>query len=144
MSLIEHAKREFKALGYIPLDEEQPEDPNKWIQQNVLELLEVFAEQGHSGTSAPFCIEYFYKLAYFKPLTPLQGTDDEWNEIGDGVFQNNRCGRVFKGADGKAYDIEGIVFKDSDGCHYTSRDSRVYITFPYTPTTEYVDKPSDE
>lgn len=36
------------------------------------------------------------------------------------------------------YDTEGRVFCDPDGICYTNRDSRVDITFPYTPKTEYV------
>ena len=65
---VNHAKAEFKKLGYIPLDQEQEEGPNKWIQENVLELLDVFSKQGHSGFSAPYCIDMFQKLALFKPL----------------------------------------------------------------------------
>lgn len=134
-----HAERELLALGYEPLDKEQEDGPNKWIQQNVLELLEVFDRQGHSGSSAPYLAEMFHKLALHKPLAPLTGADDEWVEVGDGMFQNNRCGRVFKGADGRAYDIQGRVFRDSDGCCYTNKNSCIYVTFPYVPTTEYVD-----
>jgi len=134
-----HAEREFVAAGYTPLNQDQEDGPNKWIQQNVLELLEVFNRQGHSGSSAPYCISMFKKLAMYEPLVPLSGDDNEWNDVGDGTWQNNRCSRVFKDADGKAYDIDGRVFREPNGCCYTSRDSRVYITFPYTPTTEYVD-----
>lgn len=139
-SLIEHAKREFLAAGYKPIDQCE-NDPNKWIQEDVLELLEVFSRQGHSGFSAPFAIQYFTKLAAFEPLVPLTGEDSEWNDIGNGVFQNNRCSHVFKSAkefNGQAYDIEGRIFREPDGSCYTSADSRVLITFPYTPKREYV------
>lgn len=134
-----HAEREFVAAGYTPLDQEQEDGPNKWIQQNVLELLEVFSRQGHSGSSAPYCVSMFKKLAMHEPLVPLSGDDAEWNEVGDGHWQNNRCSHVFKDADGRAYDSNGRVFREPNGCCYTNRDSRVYVTFPYTPTTEYVD-----
>jgi len=144
-NLIEHAKREFKAMGYVPLGEVQEEDPNKWMQENVLELLEVFAKQGHSGSSAPFCIQYFKTLASFEPLCPLTGEDDEWNDISghsdNPTWQNARCSHVFKDADGQAYDINGKIFREPDGCCYTSRDSQVNVTFPYAPKTEYVDVP---
>ena len=136
-NLKEHAKREFKAMGYKPVSESE-DDPNKWIQENVIELLEVFSKQGHSGSSAPFCVGYFEKLAMFKPLCPLKGTDDEWIECGSGVFQNNRCSHVFKDESG-AYDIQGKIFREPNGTCYTGSDSRVYITFPYTPKSEYVD-----
>ena len=55
------------------------------------------------------------------------------------TYQNKRFSRVFKeGKDGQAYDMQGKVFVEPDGCSYTSRDSRVYIEFPYVPHTEYV------
>lgn len=134
-----HAEREFLAAGYIPLDQPQEDGPNKWMQENVLELLRVFGEQGHSGFSANYCIEVFRTLAKFEPLVPLQGTDDEWCEVHEGTWQNKRCSHVFKEADGRAYDIDGRIFREPSGACYTSRDSRVYVTFPYTPKREYVD-----
>jgi hypothetical protein len=50
MSLVEHAKKEFEIKGWLGLPED---DPQAWVVEDVLELLEVFAKQGHSGTSAP-------------------------------------------------------------------------------------------
>jgi hypothetical protein len=75
----------------------------------------------------------------FEPLTPLTGEDNEWNQIKDNLYQNRRSPRVFK-EDGQAYDIDGIVFRDPDGCYVTNKDSRVNITFPYTPVTEIRDR----
>ena len=134
-----HTMRELKVAGYIPLDQEQEDGPNKWIQENVLELIRVFAKQGHSGFSASYCISVFSTLAKFEPLGPILGTDDEWNEVGDGVWQNNRCSHIFKDPDGRAYDINGRIFREPNGGCYTNSDSRVYIEFPYTPKSEYVD-----
>ena len=107
-NLLSHAKRELAAIGYN-LDQTE-EGPNKWITESLLELLGVFAAQGHSGFSASYCISTFSKLANHEPLCPLTGTDEEWNAIGDGSYQNNRCSHVFKGTDGRAYDIEGKIF----------------------------------
>ena len=137
MSYIEHAKREFQAAGYDLSDTE--DGPNKWMIDNVLQLLEVFSEQGHSGSSAPFALGYFEKLAKFEPLVPLTGEDFEWVEVSDGIYQNNRCSHVFK-ENGVAYDIDGKVFRDPDGSCWTSSESRVDVEFPYTPKTEYVDR----
>lgn len=142
-NLIEHAKREFAAMGYKPV-EQCEDDPDKWIQEGVLALLQVFSEQGHSGSSAPYAIQCFTKLAAFEPLGPLTGADDEWANVADGVYQNKRCGHVFKQADrfdGQAYDLDGKVFREPSGACYTGRDSMVPITFPYTPKREYVDVP---
>lgn len=136
---IDFAKQELKAAGYIPLDQEQEDGPNKWIQENVLELLNVFAKQGHSGFSAPFCISMFEKLARWEPLTPLQGTDDEWTDVDENMYQNKRCSRVFKDKKtGRVYDTEGKVFVEPNGVAFSSSDSVVDVEFPYTPKTEYV------
>ena len=45
----------------------------------------------------------------------------------------------FKDEDGKAYDIKGRIFREPSGCCYTNKNSRVYITFPYSPKSEYID-----
>lgn len=145
-NIIDHAKREFIALGYKPVDQEE-EGPNKWIQQAVLDLLKVFSEQGHSGSSAPFAIGYFTKLAAFEPLAPLTGEAEEWHECSEGVFQNKRCSHVFKQADrfdGQAYDLNGRIFREPSGSCYTGRDSMVPVMFPYTPAREYVDVPASQ
>lgn len=104
----------------------------------VMKLIDVFADEGHSGMSASVAVQLFERLARFEPITPLTGADDEWIEVGDGLFQNTRCSHVFK-EDGAAYDSEGRIFREPSGSCYTSRDSRVPITFPYTPKREYVD-----
>lgn len=72
-----------------------------------------------------------------------QDYGDEWTEASEGVFQNRRCSRVFKDAAGSAYDINGKVFVEPNGVGFTSSDSRVPVTFPYVPATEYVNVPAD-
>lgn len=151
-----HAVTELEALGYKHPDEDQEDGPNKWIQENLLELLEVFSNQGHSGFSANYCISAFSKLAAFEPLSPLHGRDEEWNYLGDEMgddremYQNKRYSAVFKdGKDGQPYYIDAIVFREEDGCCFTrSTDgisSSQYIKgFPFVPKTFYVDVKSWE
>lgn len=137
---ISHARREFRAAGWdLAADEMQA-----LMCDQVCDLLRVFGNHGHSGSSAPYALKMFTTLAKFEPLVPLSGADDEWNEVSDGCFQNNRCGHVFKDAnrfDGQAYDIDAVIFREPNGSCYTSRESHRPITFPYTPTREYVDRP---
>jgi hypothetical protein len=137
-NLVTHAKIELRAKL-------QDDGYDGEIARAVLELIEVFSKQEHSGMSAGFAISTFERLARFEPLGPLTGADDEWNEVGDGVFQNRRCSHVFKQADrfdGQPYDIQGRIFRDPDGSCWQNGDSHVPITFPYTPKTEYVDRPA--
>jgi len=146
-SLIYHAEQELKALGY-DLNQKE-EDPNKWICENVLELLEVFSSQGHSGTSAPYCINMFSKLANYKPLSPITCVDSEWIDQGNDVFQNNRCSAVFKkGKDGKPYYLDAIVWRTQGGSTWSGTaeeiTSRQYIRLPFTPKTFYIDVIEEE
>ena len=155
-NLIKHAWTEFKAAGWLNADAEFTDEMQAMICDNVIELLKTFSDQGHSGTSAPYAIELFTKLAKYEPLVPLTGEDWEWVNVsnyGDGSphWQNKRCGHVFKDENG-AYDINGIVWYDwmtdeetgeKYKSHFTNRESRVKVEFPYTPKTEYREyKPS--
>lgn len=139
MSYKEHAMREFCAAGWTDENGKFVDEMQEYMCNQVLELLEKFSEHGHSGTSAPCAINLFQKLAKFEPLVPLTGNDHEWNKVSSDRWQNNRCSHVFKDADGRAYNIYGKVFREPNGDCYTNADSRVYIEFPYTPKTEYID-----
>lgn len=119
---------------------EGEDSPNRWMADGAERMLRLFATEGHSGSSAPFAVAVFKAVASFEPWGPLTGADDEWYEPYEGaeVLQNRRCPHVFSDKDG-AYDSQGRVFRTPDGSCYTNRDSRVRITFPYTPKVEYVE-----
>ena len=115
--------------------------PNRWMADGTVELLAVLSHQGHSGGSIGFALQFFSAMAKFEPWGPLTGEDSEWGEPFDreGTQQNRRCSHVFRMANGSSYDIKGRVFLESNGSCYTNQDSRVFIEFPYTPKTVYVD-----
>ena len=141
-----HAMVEFKAAGWTDENGKYKDEMQESICNHVLKLLDMFAEDGHSGTTAPYTIDLFKQLALFKPLAPLTGEDDEWHDVsgysGKTLYQNKRASHVFKDENG-AYDIDGKVFwewvksYDDDGnpivgkSYYTSYDSRTPVTFPY-------------
>lgn len=133
-NLIDFAIKELDAIGEV--------GGELSLREQILELVTCFSRQGHSGSTAAYTIAALEKLLRFKPLAPLTGNDDEWVECVDGIFQNKRCSTVFK-ENGIAYDIDGKVFVEPNGTAYTSIESRVNVTFPYTPHTEYVDVDAD-
>ena len=155
-----HAMNEFRAAGWLDEHGKYADEMQEMICNHVLKLLDVFADEGHSGSSAPYAINLFSKLAKFDPIVPLTGEDWEWNDVYEGdkskIYQNKRCGAVFKSADrfnGQPYYIDGKVFwgwykSEEDGkmskSSYTGRDSHVPIEFPYTPKTEYVFVPTEQ
>lgn len=160
MNSIDKAKNEFLKLGYKPIEEYDQDNPDRWIQENVLELLEVFSKQGHSGFSAAYVINLFSKLAKHEPLTPIMCTDDEWSDIGEemgtDIYQNNRCSAVFKnGKNGKPYYLDAIVWRNQKGVTFTgtvlnSKKEKIYshqtIRIPFNSKTFYIDviEPPDD
>jgi len=147
-----HAWIEFRAAGWIDENNKFNDEMQELICKHVLKLLEVFDEEGHSGSSAPYAINLFEKLAKFEPVAPLTGEDWEWTDVSEyggrdnGIlYQNKRCGHVFKDNEG-AYDMDGVIFwewftdketGEKFKSYFTSRESRVSVTFPYTPKREY-------
>lgn len=152
-SLVSFAKREFD------LDRDDSNEYAKLIEKAVMELLEVFENQNHSGLSASITLQLFNRLGQYLPISPLTGKDDEWNIIETSAskevknafissYRNKRCGTVYRDIvwreDGApnyistlsdtSYNIEGKIFSDNNGkSWYTCKDSRVDITFPYIP-----------
>lgn len=127
-NLVDYAKDELKRIGMI----DSGEPYNDMAANAILELIEMFSSQRHSGFSASYAIEAFSRLAKFKPLSPLTGEDDEWCNVTEDLLQNKRYSAVFKNKEsGNAYNIEGKVFTDDGETWYTSRESRVDVTFPY-------------
>ena len=134
-ALVKHAKRELQQAGFF----DKASDYEGMLGESVMELISVFSKQGHSGCSANAVSNLFSTLSQFEVIGPLTGADEEWNEIRDGEFQNKRCSHVFK-ENGQAFDSQGKSFRDLNGLCWLNSDSRMEITFPYTPKTEIVDR----
>lgn len=65
-NLLEHAKREIELAGLDdPYDEMQ-----SLMNDQVLDLIEAFASQGHSGFSASYALGMFNKLVRFETISP--------------------------------------------------------------------------
>lgn len=64
MSLLDHANKELQRVGLFDEDA----DYDGMLGDAVMELITVFANQGHSGMSAEMTIQLFEKLARFSDL----------------------------------------------------------------------------
>lgn len=150
-SILNHALMEFRAAGWTDDDGKFNDEMQEAICNHVMDLLKVFIDEGHSGTTAPYAVNLFKQLAMFEPIVPLTGEDWEWVDHGY-CMQNKRCSHVFKQPDrfdGQAYDSQAVIFWDwytdqetgeKYKSHFTSRDSAQPITFPYTPKREYQER----
>lgn len=107
MSLVEHAKYELELAGLFDKDS----DYDGMLGEAVLELVEVFAKQGHSGFSASQTLQIFNEVANYKPLTAIGVSPDEWVDQSEAsgvpMWQNKRRGTTFSRDAGKTwYDID--------------------------------------
>lgn len=106
-SLVDYAKSELERAGLFDKDS----DYEGMLGDAVLDLVKVFAKQGHSGFSAGQTLRIFNKVARYQPLTPLTFAADEWNDVsefsGRPMWQNKRDSTIFSKDGGKThYSIE--------------------------------------
>lgn len=95
-NLVEHARRELELIG------EEPE-----TVAGYLNVIQAFADMGHSGGSASVAIPTLNELLQFKNLKPLTNDPAEWFDHGDTsgypLWQNIRNGEAFSDDGGKTY-----------------------------------------
>ena len=145
-NLMRHAREELERIGAFA---EKGDFYGGMTGNAVMDLISVFCAQGHSGMSANLVRQLFDKAASFKPLSPITGDDDEWNEIDDGRFQNKRLSALFKnGKDGIPHYIDAVVWKEENGSCFGGRvdgiSSAQNVNLPFTPKTFYIDVVRDE
>lgn len=113
MALVEFAERELRAAGLFDKDS----DYDGMLGDAVMELVKVFAAQGHSGASAHMTIDIFMRVAAYQPLVALKnpmttGEFIDHSDIhgGNPVYQSTRKSSVFSEDGGKTwYDIDKRV-----------------------------------
>lgn len=128
-NLTEWAQRELDLLN------KDGDEMQALMNKNIMDILNLFSDQGHSGFSAGYLISALRRLMQWKPLLPLTGEDDEWRECSNGLEQNIRCSAVFRENkdNSTAHYIEGKIFSDNGGITwFTRKESHIPVTFPYT------------
>jgi hypothetical protein len=120
-NLVDHARRELELIG------EEPE-----TIKGYLNVVQAFADMGHSGGSASVAIPVIHELLQFKNLRPITNDPAEWMFHGadtwgaeGGVWQNIRNGEAFSHDGGKTYYLlsEGGNDKNRNPLH-TSEEAR--------------------
>jgi hypothetical protein len=105
--LVTHAISELNRAGLFDADS----DYEGMLGEAALDIVRVFAAQGHSGYSAALTISIVSKLMRYDILTPLTFEEDEWNDVsisfGGPMWQNRRRSTTFSTDGGLTYyDIE--------------------------------------
>ena len=153
MKMSEWAKREVE----IACKKENPNWDGKSFDygiacyQSALKAFKSLCEDEHSGMSIAFTQGILNRLIDVKCLTPIEDTEDIWNEIhdyedGTKEYRCRRMSSLFKKLlpDGtvKYSDVERIIKVDQNGIPWHSGDvSRLIekmfpIEMPYYPATE--------
>ena len=150
-----HAQRELELLVEFNKDPNNRPIVEEFIPE-ILALVDKFMESDQSGGSAPYAshaiADTVKKLCMFEPISPIMGTDDEWNDISEWMdtptWQNNRCTSIFKDSNGIVTYGKAIVFKSQTGNYYggscDSNLGRITSTqciksLPFEPKTFIVD-----
>jgi len=104
-NLVDHARRELELAGMFDYDGKGDtfDAYNKMMAEAVLALVEVFAEQGHSGMSAGMVLGMFTEVANYRPLSPLTADPAEWQDVDFGMWQNRRRPDAFSKDGGQTY-----------------------------------------
>ena len=141
--ITDFARDELERIG---LGENCQDPMDQDMRKCILDMIDMFADQGHSGFSANYMISVVTRLMNIKPLGPLTGDDSEWTLVQDDpvLYQNKRYSAVFKDGNGRAYDIDACVvkdtWKDSSGELHTDYVSNQKcfrdIAFPYVVPDE--------
>lgn len=91
-NLTDYATKELNLAGLMDPDS----DYDGMLGKAALEIVGVFASQGHSGMSASIVTDLVGRLMRYEPITPLTYRPEEWNEVERGkTWQNNRDSKVF-------------------------------------------------
>lgn len=102
MSLVDFAEKELKLAGLFDADS----DYDGMIGPAALDIVKVFAEQGHSGYSAALVTSIVEKLMRWQPLTPITSDPDEWMDLSGHempMWQNRRDCAAFSRDGGKTW-----------------------------------------
>ena len=101
-NLVSYAEKELELAGWS----KDGGDYDGMLYKSVIELVETFSKQGHSGYSAAITTDVLNKLLKYEPLTPLTYEDENWIKHDDKTWQHNRKFTVFSTDQGKTwYDI---------------------------------------
>lgn len=114
-NLVQHARREIDLIGL-------PEKDRKLL----LDMVERFAQYGHSGGSAQWFTVTLTRLLQFENLMSLTDNPNEWERVAEDTWQSVRNSEAFSLDGGKTYYLlsenEGEV--NGHQITHTSKDHR--------------------
>lgn len=158
MSMLDWAKKEVELAKIIEAKDlkEGEFDYGGACYDSALKAFKSLAKDGHSGMSIKLTQQILNRLIDGKPLTPIEDSDDIWNEVAYDkedkaiVYQCRRMGSLFK----YVYENGRVIYSDIDRCYCFNInepdirysfglvkniiDEMFPITMPYSPANERI------
>lgn len=95
--LVKYARHELELAGLF----DASSDYGGLFGKAVMDLMKVYADQGHSGVSGEMVVNLFSRLARFQPISPLTYEPDQWVQHQPDFWQHRRDSAVFSRDQGK-------------------------------------------
>ena len=158
MSMLDWAKKEVELAKIIEAKDlkEGEFDYGGGCYDSALKAFKSLTKDGHSGMSIKLTQQILNRLIDGKPLTPIEDSDDIWNEVAYDkedkaiVYQCRRMGSLFK----YVYENGRVIYSDIDRCYCFNInepdirysfglvkniiDEMFPITMPYSPANERI------
>jgi hypothetical protein len=138
--LVEHAEREVFRL-YTETSRESLTRSNRnaaLYREICLDIVAQFESATLGMQDRELLAGVLAKLFAQRPLTPLTGNADEWEEVGAGLWRNKRYPFVWKDA-AYAWDTNATLCRRPDGVTYRLEGGHGDVKFPYTPRPRYIE-----
>jgi hypothetical protein len=138
-----NTKKAILELDYLHPDYKKTIDP---FIPEILQLIEKFSQSADYVTSTDHAkiilLSVIDHLLNSMPLSPIEFDGVDWGLVFDNIYQNKRCGAIFKDDFGGYY-LDAIVWCHKDN-HFTGMVDGVHSTqyiksFPFEPKTFYID-----
>lgn len=122
------SKNEWAAKEVELLCKKMDDDYVKKCASSALEVFNFITNQGHSGCSIEITKSILFDLLNERPLTYIQGLDDEWvwayNKEGSKIYQNLRRPDLFK----TVHSYGDIEYNDNGTSYCRDKYSEVTYT----------------
>ena len=144
----ELTKKSILELDYLQPNNKKVIEP---FIPEILQLIEKFSQSADYVTSTDHAkiilLSVIDHLLNSMPLSPIEFDGVDWGLVFDNIYQNKRCGAIFKDDFGGYY-LDAIVWCHKDN-HFTGMVDGVHSTqyiksFPFYPTTYYINVEFDE
>lgn len=130
--LVVYARNELLRAGFL----NSPVKEDAEVADCTMLLMKCMAMYINDTFQYGTTVDLFKRLQKMRPLTPIEDNPEDWEDMteeleGKVLLRHKRCASVFKGADGKAFNVEGMLLI------YPNGKKKLDLTKSCTPIKEF-------